>query len=398
MNELEYKIGIFSEDDESFKSYTPKIYSNNQWKPLIPYLNNDNEWQPFALKPDIEDESNPTINPSDCCLTFSSPYTFTFTSYIYSDGGSLEYSVNKSVNKENWFLLEPDTEISITNQINNNYEVYIRGTNNTTFNQGSFTFYGSDVTISGNIAALLDWETLAAGSLPTMGDSAFSYLFNSNDAFIDASGLILPYLELTSQCYDNMFSNCTSLTTAPQLPATILASYCYASMFSGCSSLTTAPQLPITTLFEGCYYSMFRNCYSLTSAPELPAITLATNCYYDMFRGCHLRIPPTLPATTLAVGCYRGMFYDCWLLNTIPELPAIQLKDRCYQEMFRGCNCLKLSTTQTGNYQTQYRIPSSGTGTIATNALKDMFILTTGTFTGTPTINTTYYTSNTVVS
>ena len=39
----------------------------------------------------------------------------------------------------------------------------------------------------------------------------------------------------------------------------------------------------------------------------------------------------------------------------------------------------------------------SGTGTTASNALIDMFIGTGGTFTGTPEINTTYYTENTPV-
>ena len=35
-----------------------------------------------------------------------------------------------------------------------------------------------------------------------------------------------------------------------------------------------------------CYYSMFSGCTGLTSAPELPATTLATYCYYSMFSGC----------------------------------------------------------------------------------------------------------------
>ena len=67
--------------------------------------------------------------------------------------------------------------------------------------------------------------------------------------------------------------------------------------------------------------------------------------------------------------------------------------------MFSGCTNIKLSTTQTGEYQTAYRIPKSGTGTTATDTLQNMFAGTGGTFTGTPNINTTYYlsTSNTVV-
>ena len=34
-----------------------------------------------------------------------------------------------------------------------------------------------------------------------------------------------------------MFSGCTSLSTAPALPATQLAPYCYMNMFNGCNQL-----------------------------------------------------------------------------------------------------------------------------------------------------------------
>ena len=83
-----------------------------------------------------------------------------------------------------------------------------------------------------------------------------------------------------------MFSNCYSLKSAPNLPATTLAGYCYDSMFSGCRSLVSAPELPATTLAEYCYSSMFSDCRSLVSAPELPATTLVKGCYNSMFRYC----------------------------------------------------------------------------------------------------------------
>lgn len=70
-----------------------------------------------------------------------------------------------------------------------------------------------------------------------------------------------------------MFYGCTSLVTAPELPATVLAEYCYNNMFDGCS-LTTTPVLPATVLAPRCYSSMFRNNVRLVSAPELPATNL----------------------------------------------------------------------------------------------------------------------------
>jgi hypothetical protein len=60
-----------------------------------------------------------------------------------------------------------------------------------------------------------------------------------------------------------MFNGCTSLTTAPTLPATTLKDSCYIGMFNGCTSLTTAPTLPATTLVSYCYSSMFNGCTSL---------------------------------------------------------------------------------------------------------------------------------------
>ena len=93
-------------------------------------------------------------------------------------------------------------------------------------------------------------------------------------------------------CFYELFYNCTSLTQAPELPATTLTDWCYQGMFGGCTSLTQAPELPATTLPTGsdmeggCYRVMFYGCTSLTQAPELPATTLSDNCYFRMFYGC----------------------------------------------------------------------------------------------------------------
>ena len=115
----------------------------------------------------------------------------------------------------------------------------------------------------------------------------------------------------------------------------------------------------------------------------------------DMFYGCTSLVQaPALPATTLAESCYSNMFSGCTALTQAPALPATTLAEYCYSAMFRGCTALKLSSTQTGEYIQEYRIPSSGTGTTATNALTSMFFNTGGTFTGNPSINTTYYLSS----
>ena len=54
-----------------------------------------------------------------------------------------------------------------------------------------------------------------------------------------------------------MFRDCTSLTIAPELPATTLTTSCYSNMFRGCTRLTNTPMLPATTLVNGCYSSKY---------------------------------------------------------------------------------------------------------------------------------------------
>ena len=44
-----------------------------------------------------------------------------------------------------------------------------------------------------------------------------------------------------------MFNACTSLTTAPELPATNLVNYCYREMFNGCTKLNYIKMLASTT-------------------------------------------------------------------------------------------------------------------------------------------------------
>ena len=250
-------------------------------------------------------------------LAFSSPSSFTLKVNDATKhwDGTLEYSTDASA----WSTWDGTTTLSSATSGSDNV-LYLRGTGNTVitgYGQNyRWVLTGSGIACIGNIENLLDYATVESGEHP----------------------------EMATNCYRNMFRECTSLTQAPALPATTLKGYCYRGMFRDCTGLTQAPALPATTLNICCYQSMFEGCTGLTQAPALPATTLA---------------------------------------------------DSCYVRMFQGCTSLKLSTTQTGEYTVAYRIPTTGTGTTASNALNDMFTGTGGTFTGAPEINTTYYLSNT---
>ena len=380
-------------------------------------------------------------------LTFKSPNSFTLAvnDTIKHWNGTLEYSTNAST----WSTWDGTTTLSSATSGSNNI-LYLRGTGNTVITGNSSNYKwvltGSNIKCIGNIENLLDYATVEAGNHPTMAsycyslmflgctaltqapelpattlaESCYSFMFDGCTALTQAPALpattlapycyrsmfygctsltqapALPATTLADYCYQSIFQGCTSLTQAPALPATTLTNQCYRNMFDGCTSLTSAPALPATTLANSCYFYMFSECTSLTKAPTLPATTLASECYSNMFSGCtSLTQAPELPATTLADYCYYYMFFYCTSLTKAPALPATTLADSCYYSMFNGCTKIKLSTTKTGEYTVAYRIPSSKTGTTATDALTDMFAYTGGTFTGTPIINTTYYLSNT---
>jgi hypothetical protein len=233
------------------------------------------------------------------------------------------------------------------------------------------------------------------GDNSTFSTTANDYYQFAMSGTIGASGNVMSLVDSTcelltipgSSCFRGLFRGCTSLTTAPALPATTLAAECYRGMFNGCTGLTTAPALPATTLAANCYSSMFRDCTSLTTAPALPATTLAQYCYSEMFQGCtSLTTAPALPATTLATWCYSAMFYDCTSLTTAPALPATTLATSCYQSMFRGCAslttapALPVTTLATSCYQSMFRdcpslttAPALPATTLETNCYRDMF-------------------------
>ena len=330
----------------------------------------------------------------ESCLTFSSLNSFTLKLAGRSKywDGILEYFTSDRT----WAVWDGTSTLSAVYD-DGEYVLYLRGTGNTViiggFQDRRWILTGTDIVCIGNIENLLDYATVESGSHPSMADYCYYSMFHNCASLIQAPAL--PATTLADNCYNGMFKGCTSRTQAPALPATTLAKACYYEMFKGCTSLTEASTLPATTLADNCYSGMFQDCTSLTQAPALPATTLADSCYNQMFLHCtNLTKAPALPATTLADYCYRWMFSGCASLTQAPALPATTLAKSCYQYMFRNCTSLKLSSTKNDEYTQEYRIPSSGDGTTATDALRSMFDSTGGTFTGTPEINRTYYLSS----
>ena len=162
-------------------------------------------------------------------------------------GQAFEYSTDGT----NWSVFTPrTTRITLANAGD---KVYFRGDNITVSESSSFTYYrfvmSGKIAASGNIMSLLD---------KTCQSTTISNTY----------------------CYRYMFYNCTSLTTAPALPATTLADYCYGNMFYDCTSLkvysdsgighTEVWRIPTSgrASYYETQYHMFYNCPgSYTSSP-----------------------------------------------------------------------------------------------------------------------------------
>ena len=153
------------------------------------------------------------------------------------------------------------------------------------------------------------------------------------------------------------------------------------------------------------YYYQFAMTWSISASGDITTLlnknwtdTASEWCFNQLFGSCSsLTSSPSIPITILAKDCFYFMFNFCSNLETLPKLPALTLPISCYNSMFFQCPKIKVSTSKTWEYQTEYRIPTTWTWTHSNQSLYNMFYLTWWTFTWTPSINTTYYTSNTLV-
>ena len=215
---------------------------------------------------------NPIHDYSKDYFTIVAKESGTIT-FKYTSGGTTDVLTSMSYKKNDseWVTTQynPNNGNTINVSVNNGDKVQWKGINNAFDYHGYFT---SDchVDVEGNIMSLLYGDNFANKTSLEGRGGAFAGLFSydGNLQIISAENLVLPATTLADYCYENMFSGCTSLTTAPELPSTTLADYCYQNMFSGCTSLTTAPELPATTLADYCYQNMFSGCTSLSTAPE----------------------------------------------------------------------------------------------------------------------------------
>ena len=163
-------------------------------------------------------------------------------------------------------------------------KIYIKANdwpNVTTSDYAYFTSNGN-INVYGNVNSIIDIDFKTRN---ITRDYMFYKLFYKLP-IVNASNLVLPSTP-GNYSYQSMFEDCDQLVYPPKtLSGAEVGDYGCSHMFYGCTSLATAPVLPATTLTNYCYSNMFYKCTSLATAPELPATTLAKSCYYYMFNGC----------------------------------------------------------------------------------------------------------------
>ncbi|MCR4742000.1 MAG: InlB B-repeat-containing protein [Treponema sp.] len=261
---------------------------------------------------------------------FYTPLTLEFTEAgtitITNPWSTLKYQVNGGDLTDYPEATEEDTNLHLyaTISVNSGDKIafYAEESENYHYEESDYEAYmnidcTSNCYIYGNIMSLLtlDSDNNWNPEFTTIEkESALRELFieNTHIRNHNEKTLYLPATSLTSCCYFGMFSDCTSLTTAPSLPATTLAEWCYEWMFSGCTSLTTAPELPATTLAEGCYSEMFYGCTSLNSITCLATDISAEDCTGNWLYGV---------ASSGTFTCPSSM-KETWTTNDTSGIPS----------------------------------------------------------------------------
>ena len=238
------------------------------------------------IKPYVAyDEAENRIDWNSKTIDYRSmPLTFEILSdgYINWIANNTAYTVTIEYSKNygEWTNITSNTSGVHINVVTGDV-VQFRGNNNTyastTSRYNSFKNTTCNFNLKGNIASLIN-STGYTEITAITSNYTFVHMFDNCRGLINADDLILSPIRLSQICYQSMFTNCSSLTTAPALPATTLAGYCYDSMFKGCTSLTTVPELPATTLANNCYDAMFQGCISLNYIKCLATNISATNC------------------------------------------------------------------------------------------------------------------------
>ena len=180
--------------------------------------------------------------------------------------------------------------------------------------------------------ANLSQTTAESGTIKSLLDATrrCSYLFlGYSGTNIDR---LISYTD-TSNVIDmsNMFNNCSSITTIPQLDTSKVT--IMQNMFSSCSKLIDIPELNTSNVTN--MYGMFMDCSSLVTIPQFDTSNVTSMS--AMFSGCSSLV--TIPQlNTSNVRNMDTTFSDCISLTSIPQLDTSKVEGMF--RTFRSCSNL----------------------------------------------------------
>ena len=190
-----------------------------------------------------------TVRAIDDDITLYLSTTIESNTFSYSTDGGTTWS-------------EPSAGIEVT--INSGDTVLFKGSGNTSSSNKSVCtlkpmYTDKQYELEGNIMSLLYGDNFVGQTDLSNYPYAFTFFVQMSKTspapyIASIENLVLPATTLAQSCYQSMFVNCTSITTAPILPATTLATYCYQSMFRGCSSLNNVTCLATDISATKCTY------------------------------------------------------------------------------------------------------------------------------------------------
>jgi hypothetical protein len=200
-------------------------------------------------------------------------------------GAPWDITLETSTDGINWtaYTWDGGTGATIT-LANAGDKVYFRGDNDT-FSQGGANCYQYVMTgyirASGNIMSLLRKDCSLKEFAPN--NQRFQNLFSGCDSLISAPKL--PATKLGYHTYNHLFYNCTRLLEVPELPAASFLGSCYANMFDGCTGLRTVPPLPYTGDIA-CCWGMYANCTNIKSVEIPEYMYMGADHLKIAFQGC----------------------------------------------------------------------------------------------------------------
>lgn len=248
-----------------------------------------------AIKEQAGAAYNKTEAEKPLTMTFHENGEFRWKARVNSSTiGAVQRTIEYRINGGEWISITSVSENGGTPvTVSAGDIVEFRGNNKcyaSTINDTSgFSGITAQCDLSGNIMSLIN--PTGFSQINTL-ESAFTFtmFFRNCPGIVNASKLALPVTGLTERCYSYMFWGDTGMVYGPDLPPVKnVPNGAYHTMFRDCTSLISGPKqigLPDSTIGENCCGDMYNGCTSLTTAPLLPAKVMGNNGYEQMFQGC----------------------------------------------------------------------------------------------------------------